>query len=79
MQNTNTQWPASPLDQIEFVLANRVDLETRTGFTSAAEQHKVQLETLQDLRKTLFQYLELSSIDGRSERQALRAKLKSFV
>lgn len=36
-------------------------------------------ETIEELIQTLKQYLQLNSLDGKSERQPLRKKLKELV
>lgn len=72
-------FPTDPLDRMEIYLTNREAVQRRMGFTSMADDYAAQLTALKDLRAALAQYLALSSIDGRAERQALRAKLAAFL
>ncbi len=57
-------WPVNPLDQIELVLSNRIRLERRTGFTSAAVQHKAQLAAIQELRKAACLLADIAHLHG---------------
>ena len=54
-------------------------LEEARGVIDRQEaQYRQALEKLAAIRATLREYLALSSLDGRPERQELRAKLKAL-
>lgn len=52
--------------------------EARKVIDKQEADYRRNLEKLTELRKTLREYLALSSIDGRAERQPLREKLKAL-
>lgn len=69
----------SPLDYLESHLIEREAIERIHGSSVVAERKAAQLAAFKDLRQTLGEYLSFGSIDGKVERQALRAKLATFL
>lgn len=67
------RWEATPVWHEPLFRDGRININTGDLHDIA-----VLLRWAQETRKTLADYLALSSIDGRVERQPLRAKLKSL-
>jgi hypothetical protein len=59
--------------------ASKSDMRDADALASCEIALRDSMQTTDQLRSLLREYLAMSSIDGRAERQVLRAKLKALI